>query len=70
LSPFALTDNLGNEQNALAHFDIIKRLSPGRPHFSTSTPNLKKQKFEADNFCENYSPISALGIDALLTISL
>jgi len=63
LSPFALTDTLGNEQNALAHPDIVKKLSPGQLHLSAATPNPKKRKLAADSLCENWSPISAPGID-------
>lgn len=69
LTPFVLKDTLGNEQNALVHSDVLKKLSVGQLQFSATMPDSRKRKSAVDSLCQNCSPIPVLGLDSLLTVS-
>ncbi|KAK3841527.1 MAG: hypothetical protein J3R72DRAFT_369034 [Linnemannia gamsii] len=69
LTPFVLKDTVGNEQNALTHPDVLKKLSMGPLQFSAILPDCKKRKCAVDSLCQNCSPISVPGLDSLLTMS-
>lgn len=69
LTPFVLKDTLGNEQNALVHPDVLKKLTVGQLQFSATMPDSRKRKFAVDSLCQNCSPISVPGLDSLLTMS-
>jgi hypothetical protein len=68
LTPCVLKDTLDNEQNALVHPDVLKRLSVGQLQFSATMPNSKKRVCGGWRVSE-LPPISVPGLDSLLTMS-
>lgn len=66
LSPFAITDALDVEQNALAHPSVISKISSG----STSVrPIIRtKRKFDGESCLNSFSP-AAPGLEHLLAVS-
>ena len=66
LSPFAITDALGVEQNALAHPSVISKISSGS--ISVCPIIRTKRKLDGES-CRNCSPVAAPGLDHLLAVS-
>ncbi|KAF9341880.1 hypothetical protein BGZ91_000037 [Linnemannia elongata] len=60
--PSPATHTVGDEQNALLHPDILKKLSVGQLQFSATMPDSRKRKFAVDSLCLNCSPISVPGL--------
>ncbi|KAG9324692.1 hypothetical protein KVV02_001674 [Mortierella alpina] len=58
LTPFVLKDTLGNDQSALVHPDVLKKLTVGQLQFSAIMPDSRKRKFVVDSLCQNCLPSS------------
>ncbi|KAG0319248.1 hypothetical protein BGZ99_005215 [Dissophora globulifera] len=71
LAPFAVLDAEGNEQNALAHPAIIRKLFVSGPLQSAVTvPNpTKRLKFMDGTSCESCSPMPVPGLDSVFALS-
>ncbi|KAF9917206.1 hypothetical protein FBU30_000884, partial [Linnemannia zychae] len=67
LKPVSIKDELGVEQNALAHSTVISRLSTGQAELGPIIP--QKRKRDGVESCSNCSLTPALGLGRLFSYS-
>ncbi|KAK5797110.1 hypothetical protein F5H01DRAFT_385294 [Linnemannia elongata] len=69
LTPFAIKDSDGAEQNGLAHTSVVAKLSTGQSQVAPNMPSPKKRKHTRDDTCPNCTPTQAPGLEYVLSAS-